>query len=231
MVNSPSLPIKIAKGRREVMRGSCQQWQQWTDQLVAGDMATFKKTSSQRVYSVQSLTHSLSHCAIFATCGRSGMRTIHRSTKLLKLTRTGRDFRSVHLTQRVHPVQPLKIAGNLLRTGQDLWPVRLSRRVRPVRPVTHWIDRNRKLDSGVFWRGHVVWRDRIHQTRTSISWSHNHILSLDLRMNHKDWRENCKYKPLPSNWGLRICLHKLSLSLPDAPKMNATFEGNVRTLN
>ena len=52
--------------------------------------------------------------------------------KLPKFTWTGRDLRPVHLKQRVWPVQPMKIAGNLLRTGQDLWPVRLAGRIRPI---------------------------------------------------------------------------------------------------
>ena len=52
------------------------------------------------------------------------------TTKLPKFTRTGRDLRPVSLTQRVRPVQTVKIAGNLLRTGQDLRPVRLTGWVR-----------------------------------------------------------------------------------------------------
>ena len=38
-------------------------------------------------------------------------------SRISKIPLTGRDLRPVHLTQRVRPFQPVKIAGNFLRTG------------------------------------------------------------------------------------------------------------------
>ena len=58
--------------------------------------------------------------------------------KLSKFTQTGRDLRPVRLKLRVRPLQPVKIAGNVLRMDRDLQLVAPTGRVRPIQLFTRW---------------------------------------------------------------------------------------------
>ena len=62
------------------------------------------------------------------------------------------------MTQQVRPVQPVKIAGNLLRMGRDLRPVCLTGR---VRTGFYLLESLRGGDPCPYDRQTVIWKQRI----------------------------------------------------------------------